>query len=196
MIAFAILWQSRYITMKSLKAITILAILVVLSTALAMSGCTSPTATPTPTAAPTATPTPAAGPTILAITGMVNTPLNLTLDDLNGYPQHYAAWQNNAGNNTYNGTGPYILDLLNKTGLKSGAANITFASTDPAAPFSNTITLADLNSKYSDSIIAYNWTGLNKQGKVVTNANKTLQMIVPSGGGKNQVQNINQITVS
>ncbi len=183
--------------MRSLKAIAILAILAVLSAALVVSGCTSPTATPTPTAAPTATPTPtpAAGPT-LAITGMVNTPLDLTLSDLNGYTQHYAAWQNQAGNNTFNGTGPYVLDLLNKAGLKDGATNVTFACTDPAAPFSNTVTLADLKTKYNDSIIAYNWTGINKQGMIVTNTNKTLQLIVPAGGGKNQVGNISQITIS
>ncbi len=182
--------------MKPIKAIAILAILAVFTTALAVSGCTSPAATPTPTAAPSATTPPAAGPTILTVTGMVNTSLDLTLDDLNAYTQHYAAWQNNAGNNSYNGTGPYILDILNKAGLKDGATNVTFASTKSATPFNNTIALADLKSKYSDSIIAYNWTGVNKQGVVVTNANKTLQMIVPAGGGKNQVQDIDKITVS
>lgn len=184
--------------MKPLKAIAILTILAVFTTALAVSGCTSPTPTPAPTTAPTATPTPTAvaGTTVLTIAGKVNTPLDLTLSDLNGYTQHYAAWQNNAGNNTFNGTGPYVLDLLNKAGLKSGAANVTFACTDPAAPYSNTVTLADLNSKYSDNIIAYNWTGINKQSIVVTNTNKTLQLIVPAGGGKNQVGNITLITVS
>lgn len=184
--------------MNSLKAISIFAILVVISAALAISGCTSPAATPAPTAAPTTTPVPttAAGPTMLTVTGNVNTPLDLTLNDLNAYTQHYAAWKNNAGNSTFNGTGPYVLDLLNKAGLKSDATNVTFACTDPSAPFSNTITLADLKSTYNESIVAYNWTGLNKQGVVVTNVNKTLQLISPAGGGKNQVGNINQITVS
>lgn len=188
----------RYVTMRPIKAMAILTIFIVLSVALVFSGCTSPAPTPAPTAAPTATPTatPAAGPTVLSITGMVNTPLDLTLSDLNGYTQHSAGWQNNAGNSSFNGTGPYVLDLLNKAGLKSGAVNITFASTDPANSFSNTVTLADMNSKYSDSIVAYNWTGINKQGMPVTNTNKTLQLIVPAGGGKNQVGNINLITVS
>jgi hypothetical protein len=61
---------------------------------------------------------------------------------------------------------------------------------------STTVTLADMNSKYSDSIVAYNWTGINKQGVAVTNTNNTLQLIMPAGGGKNQVGNITQITVS
>jgi DMSO/TMAO reductase YedYZ molybdopterin-dependent catalytic subunit len=127
---------------------------------------------------------------------MVNTPLDLTLSDLNGYTQHYAAWQSNTGINSFNGTGPYVLDLLNKAGLKTGAVNVTFTCTDPAAPFSNTVTLADLKSTYNESIIAYNWTGVSKQGMVVTNANKTLQLIVPAGGGKNQVGNVTKITVT
>jgi hypothetical protein len=184
--------------MKSLKAIMILAILVAISTALAISGCTSPTTTPAPSAAPTTTPAPTAvaGPTALSISGKVNTSLDLTLSDLNGYTQHAAGWQNNAGNSTFNGTGPFVLDLLNKAGLKSDAANVTFTCTDPANSMSTTVTLANMNSKYSDSIVAYNWTGINKQGVAVTNTNNTLQLIMPAGGGKNQVGNITQITVS
>jgi DMSO/TMAO reductase YedYZ molybdopterin-dependent catalytic subunit len=127
---------------------------------------------------------------------MVNTPLNLTLSDLNGYTQHNAYWQNNAGNSSFNGTGPYVLDILNKAGLKSGATNVTFACTDPANLMSTTVTLADMNSKYANSTIAYNWSGINKQGVAITNVNNTLQLITPSGGGKNQVGNISLITVS
>ncbi len=180
--------------MKPYKAMAILVMFTVSLAALVVSGCTSPAATPAPTAMPSATPT--AGPTALSITGKVNTPLNLTVSDLDRYPQHYAAWQNQAGNSTFNGTGPYVLDLLNASGVKDGATNVTFACTNPESAMSTTVTLADLRSKYSDSIIAYNWTGLNKQGVVVTNTNKTLQLIVPAGGGKNQVGDISRITVS
>lgn len=166
--------------------------------AMAISGCTSPTPTAAPTATTTATPAPApaAAPTALAVTGKVNTPLNLSVSDLNGYTQHYARWQNNAGNASYSGTGPTVLDLLNKSGLQSGAASVTFACTNPANSFSSTVTLADLNSKYSDSIIAYNWSGVNRQSTTLTNTNNTLQLIVPSGGGKNQVSDIDTITVT
>jgi len=133
---------------------------------------------------------------MLAITGMVNTPLELTLNDLNGYAQHNAGWQNNAGNSSYNGTGPYVLDLLNKAGLKDGATNVTFECTDPAAPYTNTVKLSDLKGAYNNTIIAYNWTGINKQGLPVTNTNQTLRVIAPQGGGKNQVENVSKITVS
>jgi DMSO/TMAO reductase YedYZ molybdopterin-dependent catalytic subunit len=132
----------------------------------------------------------------LSISGKVNTTLNLALSDLDGYTQHSAKWQNNAGNSSYSGTGVYVLDLLNKAGLQSGATNVTFSCTDPAYAISTTVTLADMNSKYSNSTVAYNWTGINKQGMAITNANNTLQLIVPSGGGKNQIGNITQITVS
>ena len=182
--------------MRSLKALAILTIFFASSMTLAMSGCTSPAPTPAPTAAPTATPAPTPATAALSITGMVNTPKNFTLDDLNGFTQHYAAWQNQAGNSTFNGTGPYVVDLLNATGTKAGAANVTLECTTPGNTFSNTVMLADLNSKYANSIIAYNWTGLNKQGVVVTNTNHTLQLIVPAGGGKNQVGDITLITVS
>jgi hypothetical protein len=182
--------------MRSLKAIAILAIIVVLP--LAISGCTSPTTSPAPTAAPTATPepTPVASSTVLEITGLVYTPLNLMLGDLNGYEPHYAAWQNQTGNSTFNGTGPYVLDLLKAAGLKSEATNVTFTCTKPESEMSTTVTLADLNTKYSDSIIAYNWTGVNKQGEVIKNINNTLQLIVPAGDGKNQVGDISLITIS
>jgi hypothetical protein len=179
--------------MRSLKAIAILAILVVLSTVLAISGCTSPT--PAPTAVPTATPAPTAvtGPTVLSIKGLVNTPLDLTLSDLNASTQSYAFWQNNAGNSSYSGTGPKVLDLLNKSGLKGDAKNVTFTASDN---FSSTMTLVDLKAQYNDSIVAYNWSGIDKSGAAVTNVNKTLLLIVPAGGGKNQIKNINLITVS
>ncbi len=180
--------------MKPIKAIAILAILGALCTALGVCGCTSPTVTPTPTTAPS--PTPAAGPAVLSITGMVDTPLELTLSDLNGSAQHYAMWQNQAGNSSYSGTGPYVLDLLNRSGIKSGATNVTFACTDPENSYSVTVTLEDLNTKYSDSIIAYNWTGVDKQGMPVTDTKGTLRLIVPAGGGKNQVDDITQITVT
>jgi len=107
--------------------------------------------------------------------------------------QYTAAWQNNAGNASYNGTGPKVLDLLNKAGLLSSASNITFFSTDN---FNTTMTLADLNGKYNDSIVAYDWTGLDKNGTVLTNTNNTLQVIVPAGGNKNQAKLLYQITVS
>ncbi len=97
--------------MRSLKAPTIFVILAVLFTALAISGCASPTPTATPTAAPSATPlpSPSAGPAALSITGMVNTPLSLAVSDLDGYTQHFALWQNNAGDSSYSGTGPLVL---------------------------------------------------------------------------------------
>lgn len=182
--------------MRSSKALVILAMLVVLSMVLAISGCTSPTPMASPTPAPTPTPAPAAGSTTLAITGKVNNPLSLTVGDLGGYAQHLAAWQNTAGNSSYSGTGPYVLDLLSAAGLKSDATNVTFACTDPANKLSTTVTLADMNSKYANSIIAFNWSGVNKSGGTITNTDKVFQLITPSGGGKNQVGNITQITVS
>lgn len=133
---------------------------------------------------------------MLTVNGLVNTTLSLTLDDLNAYAQHYAGWANNAGNSTFNGTGPYVLDLLNAAGVKGEATNVTFACTDPAAPYNNTVTLADLQTTYNDSIVAYDWTGIDKNGNNVTNVNQTLQLIVPAGGGKNQVKGIDLITVS
>jgi hypothetical protein len=180
--------------MKQLKAPLMLTMLVILIAALALSGCTSPTPTATPTPIPTAVPTvtPVPGPTVLAITGMVTTPMNLSLNDLKGYPQYTAAWQNNAGNASYNGTGPRVLDILNKAGLLSSASNITFVATDN---YTTAMTLADLMGKYNDSIVAYDWTGLDKNGTKLNNTN-TLQVIVPAGGNKNQAKLLNQITVS
>jgi hypothetical protein len=181
--------------MKQLKASVILTILVVMLAALALSGCTSPTPTVAPTVAPTAAPTatPVPGPTVLTVSGMVNTPLSLSLNDLKGYTQYSAGWQNNAGNSSYNGTGPRVLDILNKAGLQSGAVNVTFIASDN---FTTIMTLADLNGKYNDSIVAYYWTGKDKNGVAITNVNNTLQVIVPNGGGKNQAQKLIQITVS
>jgi DMSO/TMAO reductase YedYZ molybdopterin-dependent catalytic subunit len=168
--------------------------LVVLITALAISGCTSPTPTAVPTAAPTATPTPApSGPTVLTVDGKVNTPLSLSLDDLKGYTQATAGWVNNAGNASYNGTGPKLLDILNKAGLQGGAANITFTSSDN---YTSSMTLADLNGMYNDTIVAWDWTGVDKNGVKLTNTNNTLQLIVPAGGNKNQAKMLARITVS
>jgi hypothetical protein len=179
--------------MKQLKAPLILTILIVLLVALALSGCTSPTPTAAPTATPTAAPTatPVPGQTVLSITGKVTTPLNLSLNDLKGYTQYSAGWQNNAGNASYNGTGPRVLDILNKSGLLSSAANITFVSTDN---FTSVMTLTDLNGKYNDSIVAYDWTGLDRNSTKITNTNNTLQVIVPAGN--NQAKLLYQITVS
>jgi hypothetical protein len=183
--------------MNSNKVSILITVFVVLCAAMVLSGCTSPTpsATPapteTPTAAPTATPVP--GAMVLSITGMVNTTQNLSLADLKGMTQYTAAWQNNAGNASYNGTGPKLLDLLNKAGLQSNASNITFFSTDN---YNTSMTLADLNGKYNDSIVAWDWTGLDKNGTVVTNTNNTLQVIVPAGGSKNQAKLLSEIVIS
>ncbi len=168
--------------------------LAVLITALAISGCASPTPTAVPTTTPTATPSPApSGPTVLTVDGKVNTPLNLSLNDLKGYTQYTAGWVNNAGNNSFNGTGPRLLDILNNAGLQSGATNITFTGSDK---FTSSMTLADLNGNYNNTIVAWDWTGLDKNGAKVTNVNNTLQLIVPAGGGKNQAKLLVQITVS
>ena len=180
--------------MRSLKVPVMLILLVVLVTALAISGCTSPTPTTTPTVTPTATPTPApSGPTILTVDGKVNTPLSLALSDLKSYTQSTASWVNNAGNSSYNGTGPKLLDILNKAGLQSGTRNITFTASDN---FTSSMTVADLNGKYNDTIVAWDWNGLDKNGNKITNVNSTLQVIVPAGGGKNQAQKLVQITIS
>ena len=82
---------------------------------------------------------------------------------------------------------------MNKAGLMSGAVNITFVASDG---FTTDMTLADLNGKYNNSIVAYDWSGMDKNGKAITNVNNTLQVIVPSGGGKNQAQKLIQMTVS
>ncbi|OPY30745.1 MAG: Oxidoreductase molybdopterin binding domain protein [Methanocella sp. PtaU1.Bin125] len=185
--------------MRFLKAPAMIVIFAVLLTALAISGCTTPTPTaaptPVPTATPTPTPAPASGAT-LSITGKVNTPLTLSVSDLNGYAQHFALWQNEQGTQSYRGTGAFVLDLLNAAGMQGDAVNVTFACTDPADKYSSTVTLADLNAKYSGNIVAFNWSGVDKQGAPVTNANNNLRLIAPAGGGKNQVGNIDTITVS
>ena len=80
--------------------------LMVFVTALALSGCTSPTPTAAPTVTPAPTATPVPGPTVLTITGKVTTPLNLSLTDLKAGTQYSASWQNTAGNSSYNGGGP------------------------------------------------------------------------------------------
>ncbi len=168
--------------------------LAVLIMALAISGCTSPTPTVTPTLEPSVTPTPEpSGPAVLTVDGKVNTPLNLSLSDLKGYTQYNAAWVNTAGNGSYNGTGPKLLDILNKTSLQSGAINVTFFASDS---FNNTMTLADLNGKYNDTIVAWEWTGVDRNNVNLTNVNNTLQLIVPGGSTKNQVKLLVQITVS
>ncbi len=177
--------------MSSLKAPTILAMLVVLAMALVISGCTSPT----PTVAPTATPTPApTGPTLLTVDGNgINTPLNLSLNDLKGYAQNNAAWINSAGNNSFNGTGPRLMDILNQAGMKSDATNITFTGSDK---YTASMTVADLKGKYNDTVVAWDWTGTDKNGTKITNMNNTLQLIVPAGGSKNQAKLLVEITVT
>jgi|AGTN01.3.fsa_nt_gi Sulfite oxidase and related enzymes len=168
--------------------------LAVLITALAISGCTSPTPTVTPTPEPSITPTPEpSGPAVLTVDGKVNTPLNLSLSDLKGYTQYNATWVNTAGNGSFNGTGPKLLDILNQTGLQSGAINVTFIASDN---YESSMALADLNGKYNDTIVAWDWTGVDKNNVNVTNVNNTLQLIVPGGISKNQAKLLVQITVS
>lgn len=179
--------------MKSLKAPAIFVMLAVLITALAISGCASPTPAATPTPAPTATPSPAPGPTVLTVTGKVNTPLSLSLNDLKSYPQATAGWVNNAGNASYNGTGPKLMDILNDAGLQSDATNITFVSSDN---YTTSMTVADLNDKYGDTIVAWDWTGVDKNGNKLTNENNALQLIVPAGGNKNQAKQLVETTIS
>ena len=180
--------------MSSLKAPAMLAIFAVLVTALAISGCASPTPTATPTPAPTATATPVpAGPAVLTVNGKVNTPLSLSLNDLKSYPQFTAAWQNTAGNASYNGTGPRLKHLLELAGVQSGATNITFTGSDN---YTTTMTVADLNGIYNNSVVAWDWTGMDKNGAPITNTNHTLQLIVPAGVGKNQAKLLVQITLS
>lgn len=181
--------------MRTLKAPAIIVMLAVLITALAISGCASPTPAATPTPAPTATPTPApSGPAVLTVDGKVNTPLSLSLNDLKtGYTQASAGWVSNDGKASYNGTGPKLLDILSKAGMQGGATNITFTSGDG---FTSSMTVTDLNGKYSDAIVAWDWTGVDKNGNQLTNLNNTLQLIVPAGGNKNQAKMLVQITVS
>ncbi len=116
----------------------------------------------------------------------------MSLTDLKAGTQYNASWVNNAGNASYNGTGPRVLDLLNKAGLLSSALNITFLASDG---YTSNMTLADLNGKYNATIIAYDWSGMDRNGVKLTYDN-TLQVIVPAGGGNNQAKKLVQITVS
>lgn len=173
--------------------------LIVLALSLAMSGCTSPTPAASPTAMPTPSPavtptaTPVPGTAVLAVDGRVNTTLNMTVADLKNLPQYTAAWQNATGNLSFNGTGPRVLDILNTAGLMDDTTNITFLASDN---YITSMTLADLNSRHNNSIVAWDWIRVNETGEEITNVNNTLQLIVPAGTFDDQVWTVIRITAS
>lgn len=181
--------------MKSMKVTAIVSLFIILCAVLALSGCTSPTPAATPTPGPGTTPAPTAAPpkAVLTVNGTVNAILSYSLNDVKGHTQYSAGWQNNAGSSSYNGTGPRVTDLLNLAGLPAQAKSIKFVASDG---YNVTMTLADLNSKYSDSIVAWDWSGVDKSGNPKTNKDNTLQLIVPASGSKDQVSNLHWIIVS
>ena len=105
-----------------------------------------PTAVPPTVVPPTATP----GPVTLTITGAVNTELKLTDSDLHGmtvvtlnltHPKNGAA----------DYTGVRLNDLLNKAGIKAGAASVTLTASDG---FTNSLDLATVQA-CTDCLVAF-----------------------------------------
>jgi DMSO/TMAO reductase YedYZ molybdopterin-dependent catalytic subunit len=105
-----------------------------------------PTAVPPTAIPPTATP----GPVTLTITGAVNTELKLNDSDLHGmtvvtlnlvHPKNGAA----------DYTGVRLNDLLNKAGIKAGAASVTLTGSDG---FTNTLALSTVQA-CTDCLITF-----------------------------------------
>jgi hypothetical protein len=123
----------------------------------------------------------------LTVNGQVSDVLSLSIAELQAYPQHFADW-NNGATSYKNGTGPYILDILKDTMILNSATTITLICSTPPKQMSTPVSLSDLRTKYTHSVIAINSDG-------------TLQCVFPdvsgvSGTGKYQVTNIDTIIVS
>ncbi len=186
--------------MESRKLPAIITILFVLLAVLALSGCTSSTSTATPTPTPTSTPAPTAASsslpapgTAIVVNGAVNNPQSLYLSDLKGYTQYTVTWQESSGKSMFSGKGARVTDLLNSAGVAAGATNVMFVDT---MGNTNTMSLADLNGKYKDSIVTATWSGNDKNGNIVLNTDETFRLIVPGGSENNQIDRLYKITVS
>jgi DMSO/TMAO reductase YedYZ molybdopterin-dependent catalytic subunit len=145
------------------------------------------TATPVPTVAPPTAvpptavpPTATAGPVTLTIMGAVNTELQLTDSDLHAltvvtlnltHPKNGAA----------DYTGVRLNDLLNKAGIKAGAATVTFTASDG---FTNELDLATVQA-CTDCLIAFD----PATPGVYSSA-------MPGQSGKSWVKGLTSITVS
>ncbi len=119
--------------------ITMVAITLV---AMALSGCTSPS--------PTASPTAALKTVALSVKGMVDNPLELSMQDLAAYPNTTiaAAGKNNT---TITATGVSLNRLLDDAKPQAGAANVTFTAADG---YSKAVKLSDIRAS-ADAIVSY-----------------------------------------
>jgi hypothetical protein len=154
--------------------------LFVLLVALALSGCTSPTPTVTPTAAPTATPTP--GPVALTVNGSVATPLSLTLADLRTYAQlsvNETTTNSKNVTSTVTGTGPSLNAILTRASPSATARNITFIGSDG---YAKTILLSVPQGSANATVIIL--------------SDNTLRDIIPGQGAGAWVGNLTTITIS
>jgi DMSO/TMAO reductase YedYZ molybdopterin-dependent catalytic subunit len=133
----------------------------------------------------------------LTISGKVDSPRSYTMADLKGYASHFSSWSSQDGNQTFNGTGVYVTDLLKEIGVQGSATTIKFACTNPSlSPTSISTSLADLNGNNKSITLAYNWAKRSKTGVYTTAVDDSLQLVWPNGGGKNQISNIDTITIS
>jgi len=129
-----------------IKLSMILTILVVLLAVLALSGCTSPSPAVSPTPAPTAAPKVVA----LNVTGMVDNPLQLSLQDLAAYP-NMTVTAMGKNNTTVTATGVSLNKLLDDAKPKAGAVNVTFKAADG---YSKTVKLSDIRAS-PNAIVSY-----------------------------------------
>ncbi|HMK47285.1 MAG TPA: molybdopterin-dependent oxidoreductase [Methanocella sp.] len=162
--------------------------------AVAISGCTSPTPTPTEGANVTATPTEAANVTAtpnttanmtasaLMINGSVASQQNLTLADLKAMPQNTinaSLTNSTGGNETVNGTGVLLNTLLTASNPASNATSVTFIASDG---FSNSVNMTDVQAATNATII------INDDG--------TLRNVIPGQPASTSVSNLTVITIS
>jgi DMSO/TMAO reductase YedYZ molybdopterin-dependent catalytic subunit len=136
------------------KLSIILTIAVVLLAITALSGCTSPSPAVSPTTGPTAAPTAAPKTVALAITGMVDNPLELSMEDLAAYP-NVTITTEGKNNTTVTATGVSLNTLLDDAKPKEGAANVTFKAADG---YSKTVALSDVRAT-PDAIVSYESEG-------------------------------------
>lgn len=164
--------------MKQLKVSTIILMAVVLFAIVAVSGCTSsPTVTPTPTpAAATATPVPQT--VALTINGTVDSPLALSMADLNKYA-NMSISTIGKNNTTYNATGVSMNKLLDDAKVNASAKNVTFIGSDG---YNATLSLSVIRAT-PDAIIQYTDNGW-------------LKSVVPGQATKNWVSKVIIIKVS
>lgn len=146
-----------------MKKTTILFVLMVLAvSAVAISGCTTPTPTVEPTAAPTATPaatpvatsTPAAA-AALTINGTVANTTSFTLAELKAMPQseiNTSFTRSTGAVETVNGTGVLLNTLLDMASPASNATNVTFIASDG---YSKTANLSDVRASTNATVVIY-----------------------------------------